>query len=97
MSYQILIDERVSDETAEIFNYYDAINPGLAYDFYEQLDIVYNQLEKNPSIWQIVEGDIRRALLKRFPYAVYYRVLEGQRILVMTIRHNAQNPESRFD
>lgn len=94
MKYQLLIDARAEEEAAEAFEYYYEIHSELAYEFYEQLDRVYDKVENNPASCQLVNDYIRRALLAKFPYAVFYRILPENRVLVLTILHTSRNPKS---
>lgn len=45
--------------------------------------------ESNPR----VEGEIRRVLVRRFPYALFF-VVDGEKIAVLAIFHLARNPSS---
>jgi plasmid stabilization system protein ParE len=46
-----------------------------------------------PESYVIVYRDIRRAVIKRFPYAVYYRIVSS-RVIVIAIFHSRRNPKS---
>jgi len=53
-------------------DYYEDIEPGLGYDFALE---VYSTIQRSiefPKAWAILEGDIRRSLVSRFPYGVLY-------------------------
>jgi plasmid stabilization system protein ParE len=38
-----------------------------------------------------VHGEVRRAMVSRFPYAVFYRV-EAKQVVVLTVLHTARDP-----
>jgi len=38
-----------------------------------------------------VHGEVRRALVRRFPYGVFY-VVEGQALLVLAVAHVRRQP-----
>ena len=62
-------------ETA--FDWYEAELPGLGQQFLNELERAYERIAAGPSRYQRVAGEIRRVLLRRFPYAVYF-VAEGK-------------------
>jgi plasmid stabilization system protein ParE len=45
----------------------------------------------NPELPATIYRDVRRALVRRFPYAIYYRV-EPERIAVIAIHHGKRDP-----
>ena len=42
-------------------------------------------------MYRVVYHDIRRALTRRFPYAVYYRIV-GNEVVVLGILHTRRDP-----
>jgi len=46
---------------------------------------------QNPLAYPRVYGDIRRALVQRFPYAVYFRPL-GDELVVLAVMHGRRLP-----
>lgn len=46
---------------------------------------------ENPLAYPRVKGDTRRALVRRFPYAVYFRPLPRE-IVVLAVLHGRRNP-----
>jgi toxin ParE1/3/4 len=48
----------------------------------------------HPEAWQIVEDDVRRYLIKRFPFGVYHSI-EGDRVMIYAVLHMSRNPEFR--
>jgi len=46
-----------------------------------------------PESYQVAYRDVRRAVVKRFPYAVYYRVISS-RVVVTAIFHVRRDPKS---
>ena len=52
------------------------------------------RIERFPDIFARVHGAVRRAVVSRFPYAVFYRI-ETKRIVVLAIIHTARDPNIR--
>ena len=58
-------------EAEEEFNhaidYYEAIRPGLGYDFSIEIYTAIQRSVGLPETWPILAGEIRRSLVRRFP------------------------------
>ena len=44
-----------------------------------------------PEQYPVVRGDVRRALVDRFPYAVFFRMRRGQ-VVVIAVAHHRRDP-----
>jgi plasmid stabilization system protein ParE len=78
-------------ETQEAARWYNNASAGLGEAF---LDIVQQTLDaivENPLRFPLVHRDIRRALLKRFPYGIFFRV-RSDRIKLLAIVHLSRDP-----
>jgi plasmid stabilization system protein ParE len=60
-------------EAEQAFDWYEAQKAGLGVEFAEAVQVVYDRIAANPLIHQVVFSDIRRGLVRRFPYAILYR------------------------
>lgn len=60
-------------EFDEAFDWYEAQQPGLGVAFIEQIQVVLDAIADNPSLYPIVFEDIRKVVVRRFPYCVFYR------------------------
>lgn len=58
----------------------------LGVEFLEELRSAYDRIVEGPFRYQDLTSGIRRALLRRFPYSVYFAV-EGEVIVVLAILH----------
>ncbi len=67
--------------------------PSLADRFTGELERTYTFILDNPHAYQTVEDDVRRAVLRVFPYIVYYVPREST-IVVLAVLHGSQHPET---
>ena len=65
---------------------------GLGDDFLRSVDATLAQIERSPQRFPLVHHDIRRALLRRFPYAVYFVVGRDDTIFVIACMHMRRDP-----
>ncbi len=77
--------------------WYEARSPGLGEAFLDTVDAAFRSIAQNPLRFPILHPDpdtpIRRALLKRFPYGLYF-VWDGPNNIVAVIAcmHARQEP-----
>lgn len=61
-------------------------------DFVLAVDVTISNILTRPRSYPIVEGNlIRRALVNRFPYAVFF-LLDGDHIVILAVFHTSRNP-----
>jgi toxin ParE1/3/4 len=77
-------------EALETQDWYEERRPGLGAVFGAALDKALDRIAANPLMFQRVRGETRRAVLDRFPYAVYFRVLDDE-IVVLAV-HGRRHP-----
>ncbi len=63
----------------------------LANDFAQTVAAAVERIGHNPQSFPLIHGRIRRLVLSRFPYAVYFRE-QGAEILVIAL-HGRQDPD----
>lgn len=74
MTLPIVFHVEVRDEVDEAYRWYERQRSGLGDDFLEALEGIYSFLQSTPQAHQTNCKDVRRALPRRFPYGIYYRV-----------------------
>ena len=78
-------------DVEEAWRWYEARRVGLGDEF---LDIVRASLESiraHPESAPVVHHDIRRHLLRRFPYGLFYRLI-GEQVVVVACFHAKRSP-----
>jgi plasmid stabilization system protein ParE len=91
VSRTLIIRAAAEAELAEAFDWYDRQVAGLGAEFLLAADAVMRQIARAPQQYPKVRGNIRRALLRRFPFAVYF-VLEPKRVVVLAFFHAKRDP-----
>lgn len=59
-------------EFTEAIRYYLEIDSRIADSFISEIEHGINAIRRNPLTWPIVERDVRRYLVHRFPFGIYY-------------------------
>ena len=78
-------------EANEAQDWYEAEAVGLGNRFRAELDHVAQRLAANPLRFPPVFADVRRALLRRFPYALFFRIVDDA-VFVMACFHSSRDP-----
>ena len=45
-----------------------------------------------PARWIVVKRDIRRSLMKRFSYVIFFHMIDGGSIRVTVVKHEKRHP-----
>ena len=78
-------------DMAEAITFYDQRTPGLGSDSLDEVLGAFERIEHAPEAWPRLEGPVRRCLVERFPYGVYYR-REPEEIFVLAVMHGKKKP-----
>ena len=79
-------------EYDEAADWYEARRKGLGNEYISAVRFRLRTITSHPERFAVVYGDVREALVKRFPYVVYFRVL-AERILILAIIHTSRDPQ----
>ena len=92
MSLPVVYHRKVGRDLAAGFGYYEGKAEGLGERFLTGVDSAFDAIERYPEMFARVHGEVRRAVVSRFPYAVFYRI-ESKRVVVLTVLHTARDPK----
>ena len=71
--------------------YYELQAVGLGQDFLDTVEMLLRDIVDFPESWPIVLDDIRRRLIRRFPYSLLYRI-DPDEIVVLAVMHQKRHP-----
>ena len=71
--------------------WYDQQNPGLGTEYLRAVDVCIASIARNPAIHATVYRTVKRALLRRFPYGIFY-IITSDSIVIIACLHGKQNP-----
>ena len=77
-------------EALEARSWYEARRAGLGTEFGAEVDAVVARIVDSPLGFPRVHGETRRAVLSRFPYALYFRMTDDN-IVILAV-HGRQDP-----
>lgn len=95
MPAALQISHEAEWDVQRIFDYYEDQRVGLGEQFLEGLDSCYEAIVRMPKAFRKVMGQYRRALVERFPYAVYYHHEESSdRVNIYVVIHTSRDPKA---
>lgn len=94
MPYSVRYKRAASAEVEAVISWYAQPEINQASSFVKDLERTESRLRAQPALYQQIEGEIRRAVLRRFPYSLFY-VIERDEVIVLACMHQHQKPRTR--
>lgn len=91
MKYDIRFLPVVEEDVVMGYQWYESKVPGLGDEFLRTFYACLDEIGRNPLVSPTVHQEIPRAFLRRFPYAVYFKVQDREAIVV-GVFHCARDP-----
>ena len=91
MSFTIIFRPEARAEFDEAYDWYEGRRVGLGEAFADQVQLVLDRIAVTPGMHPAVFGDVRKAVVVRFPYCVFYRE-EASCVRVLSVFHTRRDP-----
>jgi len=88
----VIFSQAARQELIAAQDWYERESPGLAQRFRDALDVVIEQIIAHPRQFQVVHKSVRRALLRRFPYALMFVIESDDSVTVIACFHGSRDP-----
>ena len=86
MKFSILVSEMANEDANIIFDWYEGIHVGLGDSFINELEISKSDLMNNPLVFAKWNKNIRRMVMRKFPYKLFYKIYDDN-IVILAIIH----------
>lgn len=86
-----IVRPAASADIEDAYRWYEAQQTGLGEKFLAAAQVVMQSVVANPHQFPVVRRETRRALFRRFPYGLYYRIVDDQ-IIVVACMHARRDP-----
>lgn len=93
MTRALAFTSRAAIDIEEAYSWYEGQRAGLGADFQSELARIIQLLEAMPETGPVVHRDLRRLLVRRFPFALYYRLTEST-VEVRGCLHQRRDPKT---
>jgi toxin ParE1/3/4 len=92
VAYRLKFSGRAVREVGEAYTWYESQSEGLGAEFELAFELQLKRLEQVPLLYTEVLPGVRRTLLPRFPYGVFFAV-KNDLVHVPAVIHTARNPK----
>ncbi|MCD4790241.1 MAG: type II toxin-antitoxin system RelE/ParE family toxin [Bacteroidales bacterium] len=91
-SFEIELSNEAENDFGNAFSFYSLESTKIANSFFQQIDYGLTTISENPFYFQKAHKDIRRFVVRKFPFVIYYFV-QDKNIKVVSIFHTSRNPQ----
>ncbi len=71
--------------------WYEGERAGLGTEFLTELRATFSRIEDGPHRFPVVSREVRRAILRRFPFGVFF-IVEAESAIALAITHLRRHP-----
>jgi toxin ParE1/3/4 len=90
---QILFHPEAQAELSCAINYYEDSVPSLGYQFAIEVFAAVERIKSNPRLWPLLNDEVRRCLIHRFPHGIIYSIDDVQStVLILAVMHLHREP-----
>ena len=94
MRFKIL--EQAELELDDAYDYYEYELEGLGRKFLEEFRGGIKRILNHPRAWSPIRDDVRKCVLKKFPYNIIYAI-EEDLIIILAVAHQHRRPDYWID
>jgi plasmid stabilization system protein ParE len=92
MAVELVFAPDVQIDIEDAYAWYEERRPGLGEEFLSCVESCLHTICRSPDLYPKVYEEYRRALVRRFPYAVFYE-FHDDKVVVYSVFHTSQNPK----
>ena len=92
MAAELIVAPEAEQDVAEAYAWSEDQRVGLGEEFLSCVDACIEALRRNPEMYIEIHESYRRALVRRFPYGVFYEYA-GDTVTVYCVFHTSRDPE----
>jgi toxin ParE1/3/4 len=96
MNHRLVIRPSAESELTEAYQWYETQRQGLGLEFLFSVEATLALLQGTPELHPLIHKQVRRALIRRFPFGVFY-VVDEDAIHILAVFHGKRNPKRWMD
>lgn len=97
MAAELTVQPEAQDDIEAAALWYESHRVGLGVRFISEVDAVIERIARHPLQFPLIEPPVRRGLLHRFPYAIYFVAEADGGAAVLAVLHQHRNPDTWRD
>ena len=87
----LVVTSPAETDLTTAYDWYEEQSPGLGAEFLRAVEAVFAAVQRTPGLFPAVRGRARRALLRRFPYGVFFTASDDE-VVVLAVVHGRRHP-----
>jgi plasmid stabilization system protein ParE len=91
MTMEVRLRPEAEHDLAESAAWYEQQRTGLGQEFLDAALATFSAITDTPNGFAVIHRSVRRALLHRFPFAVFY-VFDRDGVVVLGVLHGSRHP-----
>jgi plasmid stabilization system protein ParE len=91
MTPRLFVRDDAAADIEAAAGWYEDQRPGLGTEYARAIRAQLAAVEREPRLFRVVHRDVRRALVRRFPYGIYF-VIESEHVVVFACLHMRRDP-----
>ena len=88
---QVVIEQLAAFELDQGRSWYESKRAGLGFEFAAEVDAAIDRIRESPEMYARHTKEYRQALVRRFPFAIYYEFRQGT-VTIYSIFNCSQDP-----
>ncbi len=92
MNYEVLIRSEAGTDLLDAVVYYEEKLKGLGNEFINYFESALEIISNQPESFPIVYKNVRRALIRRFPFGIHY-IIEEKKVIILAVFHFSRDPK----
>ena len=92
MIERVIFTEEADDDVAAAYDWYEGREPGLGEDFLHCAEACVLIIQRHPHLFPVAVDEFRRALVRRFPYEIFYEATVDS-LIIYSVFHCSQDPQ----
>ncbi len=92
MAAKLVFAKEAEQDIFEAYDWHEKRRQGLGEEFLSCVEACFQRICRAPEMHAKVHEDYRRALVRRFPYAIFY-VPNGNTVTIYSVFHTSRDPD----
>jgi plasmid stabilization system protein ParE len=92
VSIRLVVRPQAEAELLSARDWYENQRAGLGQEFVDEVRETMSEVATRPLSFPKVHGEMRRAILRRFPYGVFFRTVTDE-IVILGVIHGRRHPQ----
>lgn len=91
MTHTVVVRPKAEEDVYLAAQWYEEQRSGLGSLFAQAITSLIDRIADNPAAFPIIRNGMKRAVVRQFPFAIYFR-LDGDQVVIIAVLHVRRHP-----